>query len=416
MTTAKIPSPRKSRREEAQKLTDWRWVRLGDCVAKIGSGFTPLGGHAVYQPSGAPLIRSQNVHMNRFEPNGLAFISDEQSAEMESSQVLAGDVLLNITGASIGRVCVAPAKYCPANVNQHVCIIRGDGTLDSELLSFYFASHEFQKFIMSSQAGATRQALTKVMIENFRVPYAELKEQRRLAARLREQMAEVERARAAVQAQLDATQTLPTALLRDIFTSPAAQHWPVRHLGDLFETRNDIIHPRNRPTGSATFVGLEHIEPNTGRRIGSIEIDKTEMTGRKAQFFKGDIVYGYLRPYLNKVWIAEFDGLCSVDQYVYQVKSDLAATPFVAWFMRSSTYLERAPIGGSPGQLPRIRMDEVAATEINLPPLGEQQKIAARLDAELIAARALVERLETRLAEIELLPAALLRAVFSQQN
>ena len=137
------------------------------------------------------------------------------------------------------------------------------------------------------------------------------------------------------------------------------------------------------------------------------------MTGRKAQFFKGDIVYGYLRPYLNKVWIAEFDGLCSVDQYVYQVNSELAVTPFVAWFMRSSTYLERAPIGRSPGQLPRIRMDEVAATEINLPPLAEQNKIAVRLDAELTAARSLVETLETRLAEIELLPAALLREAFN---
>jgi restriction endonuclease S subunit len=116
---------------------------------------------------------------------------------------------------------------------------------------------------------------------------------------------------------------------------------------------------------------------------------------------------------LNKVWIAEFDGLCSVDQYVYQVNSELAVTPFVAWFMRSSTYLERAPIGGSPGQLPRIRMEEVAATQINLPPLAEQQKIAVRLDAELTAARALVETLETRLAEIELLPTALLRSAFA---
>ena len=140
------------------------------------------------------------------------------------------------------------------------------------------------------------------------------------------------------------------------------------------------------------------------------------MTGRKAQFFKGDVVYGYLRPYLNKVWIADFDGLCSVDQYVYQVNSALAATPFVASFMRSPTYLERAPIGGSPGQLPRIRMDEVAATEINLPSLADQNKIAARLDAELVAARALFESLQTRLAEIELLPATLLRSAFSQQN
>jgi type I restriction enzyme S subunit len=260
-----------------------------------------------------------------------------------------------------------------------------------------------------------QQRVPENVLANMEIALPPKDEQRRIAARLREQMAAVERARAAVQGQLDAAQSLPAALLRAIFTSHAAQRWPRRCLGDMLETRNDIIHPRNRPTGTATFVGLEHIEPNTGRQIGSIEIDKAEMTERKAQFFKGDIVYGYLRPYLNKVWIAEFDGLCSVDQYVYQVNSELAVTSFVAWFMRSSTYLERAPIGGSPGQLPRIRMEEVAATEINLPPRAEQQKIAARLDAELTAARALVETLATRLAEIELLPAALLRSAFAGQ-
>jgi type I restriction enzyme S subunit len=255
--------------------------------------------------------------------------------------------------------------------------------------------------------------LPAIRLAKLPVALPSLTEQKQIAAHLRKQMAEVEKARAAVEQQLDAAQKLPAALLRAVFTSPAAQRWPRRRLGDVLIVRNDIIHPRNRPTGLAPFVGLEHIEPNTGRRIGSVEIDKAVMTGRKSQFFKGDIVYGYLRPYLNKVWIAEFNGLCSVDQYVYQVNDEIAVTPFVAWFMRSSTYLERAPIGGSPGQLPRIRMDEVAATEINLPPLAEQRAIAARLESELAAAQQLCATLETRLAEIERLPAALLRAAFN---
>lgn len=261
-----------------------------------------------------------------------------------------------------------------------------------------------------------QQRVPESVLASMEIPLPPVNEQRRIAARLREQMVKVESARAAVEHQLDAAQKLPAALLRAVFTSPAAQRWPRRKLGEVIQPRNDIIHPRNKPTGKATFVGLEHIEPSTGRRIGSVEIDKAEMTGRKAQFFKDDIVYGYLRPYLNKVWIAEFDGLCSVDQYVYQVNDDIAVTPFVAWFMRSSAYLERAPIGQTPGQLPRIRMDEVAATEINLPSLYEQHAIAALLDSELTAARSLGESLSTRLAEIKRLPAALLREAFSNEN
>ncbi|NER84164.1 MAG: hypothetical protein F6K42_32430 [Leptolyngbya sp. SIO1D8] len=110
-------------------------LKLGNHVAKIGSGITPRGGQSVYLDSGVPLIRSQNVHMNRFELEGLAHISDEQDEKMEKTRVFPKDVLLNITGASIGRVCVVPDELCPANVNQHVSIIRGDGSFDSEFLS-----------------------------------------------------------------------------------------------------------------------------------------------------------------------------------------------------------------------------------------------------------------------------------------
>ncbi|HRT04433.1 MAG TPA: restriction endonuclease subunit S [Kiritimatiellia bacterium] len=386
-------------------------VRLGDHVVKIGSGYTPLGGYRAYQSSGIPLIRSQNVHMNRFEPEGLAYISEEQDAEMAGSRVCARDVLLNITGASIGRVCVAPDHFCPANVNQHVCVIRGDGTLDPDYLCLYFSSPHFQKFVWDSQAGATRQALTKGLIENLKIPLVELPEQQRMAAHLRAQLAEVESARKAVAEQLRAAEALPGALLREEFSLPDSR-WPRRRLGDLLRLRKDLVHPRNNPQGKTIFVGLEHIESQTGRRIASMPIEMADLTGRKPRFFKGDIVYGYLRPYLNKVWLADFDGLCSVEQYVFSVGEE-ADREFVAWFMRSPQYLNRAPIDKTPGQLPRIRTEEVAAVEIELPPLPEQRRIAAKIDKLFQASYAVRERLIHRLADIEKLSFALLREAFT---
>ena len=171
--------------ERPQSLPDgWRWMRLGDYVTKVGSGITPLGGQTSYPKSGIPLIRSQNVHLNRFVPEGLAYISPEQDAEMEGTRVRPGDVLLNITGASIGRVCVVPESLCPANVNQHVSIIRCKEDIYPQFLSFYISTPEFQRFIMDSQAGATRQALTKVLIEDFRIPLPPLEVQKRIAANL----------------------------------------------------------------------------------------------------------------------------------------------------------------------------------------------------------------------------------------
>lgn len=154
-------------------------------------------------------------------------------------------------------------------------------------------------------------------------------------------------------------------------------------LGDVISPRNDIIHPRDNPSGSDVFVGLEHIEPGTGRRIGRETVEKSELTGRKARFRAGDIVYGYLRPYLNKVWLADFDGLCSVDQYVYVVDQRQADAEYIAWFMRSPLFLSRAPVDSGPGQLPRIRLDEIARVELDLPALAEQKRVAARLREQL---------------------------------
>jgi type I restriction enzyme S subunit len=180
--------------------------------------------------------------------------------------------------------------------------------------------------------------------------------------------------------------------------------------------RKEVVHPRDKPTGAAVFVGLEHIQSLTGVRTGSLPVEMANLTGRKPRFYKGDIVYGYLRPYLNKVWIAEFDGLCSVDQYVYSVLPDAADTEFVASFMRSPIYLEGAPINTSPGQLPRIRTDEVASVKIGLPSLPEQRRVLAALREQTGETERASQALRVQLDAINRLPAALLRRAFKGAN
>lgn len=163
---------------------DWPVATLGDQCVKIGSGYTPLGGQRTYVGSGTPLIRSQNVHMNRFEGEGLVFVTEEQAQQMESCKVAQGDVLLNITGASIGRVCVTPGHVCPATVNQHVSIIRPKDSLNAHFLALYLSSTAFQRCIGELQAGATRQALTKKQIEGFLVPLPPLDDQEAVVRKL----------------------------------------------------------------------------------------------------------------------------------------------------------------------------------------------------------------------------------------
>ena len=162
-------------------------LRLRDVCAKIGSGATPRGGKDVYLESGeVALIRSQNVYNDRFERNGLVFIGQEHSDQLSNVEVQGNDVLLNITGNSVARVCQIPADVLPARVNQHVAIIRPDSCrLDPRFLRFFLASPQMQAEMLAlAAAGATRNALTKGMIESFEVPDLSVEVQRTIAALL----------------------------------------------------------------------------------------------------------------------------------------------------------------------------------------------------------------------------------------
>lgn len=129
--------------------------KLKDLLEKIGSGITPRGGSSVYLGQGIPLIRSQNVQSGYLDLSDVVFIDEKQHQKMKNSKVLYGDVLLNITGASIGRCCVFDKYEQEANVNQHVCILRPSNKINSYYLSFFLNSYLGQKQIYSFQSGGS---------------------------------------------------------------------------------------------------------------------------------------------------------------------------------------------------------------------------------------------------------------------
>lgn len=159
----------------------WRVISLGKHVMKVGSGVTPTGGSASYQSFGIPLIRSQNVLWGRLSLNDIAFIDDKQHKKMSGSIVRPGDVLLNITGASIGRSCVVSAEIKEANVNQHVCIIRTKPEISPNYLLFFLLSFLGQKQIDQFQAGGNRQGLNFEQIRSFKIPLPPYSEQQKIA-------------------------------------------------------------------------------------------------------------------------------------------------------------------------------------------------------------------------------------------
>ena len=162
---------------------EWKKVRLGDVCTKIGSGATPSGGKEAYKGGDYHLIRSQNILDFAFSKDGLASINDEQANKLKNVEIIQGDVLLNITGDSVARCCIVPSEILPARVNQHVAIIRPrKEELDNNYLLYYLQYYKRQLLQIAS-AGATRNAITKAMIENLILPCPKnLADQRRIAS------------------------------------------------------------------------------------------------------------------------------------------------------------------------------------------------------------------------------------------
>ena len=163
----------------------WSLHKLKALTTKIGSGATPKGGDKAYKPSGVSLIRSLNVHDYLFKEDKLAFIDNEQADALKNVIVESGDVLLNITGASIARCCIVPDEILPARVNQHVTIIRPTEKVDSKFLNYLIVNPKFKaQLLWQGAGGATRQALTKAMVEELDIPLPNLQEQKRIVEKL----------------------------------------------------------------------------------------------------------------------------------------------------------------------------------------------------------------------------------------
>ncbi len=151
--------------------TDWRIQTIDEYATKVGSGITPRGGNSQYKAAGRPFVRSQNVGWGRLRLEDMAFIDEETHNTFPATEIRNKDILLNITGASIGRCTLADAAIAGGNVNQHVCIIRTNLQENyPSLVAAILLSHIGQRQIDSFQAGGNRQGLNFSQVRSIQIP------------------------------------------------------------------------------------------------------------------------------------------------------------------------------------------------------------------------------------------------------
>lgn len=249
---------------------DWEQRKLDDVTVKIGSGKTPSGGENAYVDAGIPLIRSQNVNDNKVDFEDIVYIDESTDKLMMNSRVFANDVLLNITGASIGRSAVYKGLD-EANVNQHVCIIRPIEGYHPDFIQLNLASDRGQKQIKSSQAGGGREGLNFQQIGKMEFVFPTLDEQKQIGNYFNN----IDHLITLHQRKCEQTKTLKKYMLQKMFPQEGQKvpeirfegftgDWEQRKLGELgtVQTCKRIFKEQTSEKGDIPFfkngtIGLE---------------------------------------------------------------------------------------------------------------------------------------------------------------
>lgn len=263
----------------------WKVKRVKDLTSKIGSGVTPSGGAEVYSDNGIPFYRSQNIYNNKLSIDDIVFISEEIDNSMSNSRIRPNDILLNITGASIGRCYYAPFNFKKGNVNQHVCIIRPiQKKIITNFLHFQIISQYGQSLIEISQNGANREGLNFQQIKNFVFGIPSFQEQTTIANYLDTKTTAIDRKIELLTAKSDKYKALrrslinetvchglnPDATLKDSgieWIGKIPEQWGVKRVKDQLDllTGNSISDKTDYEDSnkSIPYVATKDIEINT---------------------------------------------------------------------------------------------------------------------------------------------------------
>lgn len=327
--------------------------------------------------------------------------------------VAPGDLVLSNIQAWEGAIAHATdVDKMTVGTHRFLTYVPLGGRIDTSWARWFFLSEPGFALIQQASPGTVQRNRTLSIdrFEALEIPLPPLDVQRELAARLDRWRSNTEGLLAHLQRPITSpaatTARLPSLI--DAVLRRASK--AVTPIGDLADFVSDTVHPGDDPSPAKSFVGLQHVESHTGRMIGSSPLGSEK--GRKFRFRVGDVVYGYLRPYLNKVWVADRDGLCSVDQYVLRPRKGVSAE-LLAHQLRSATVLGQAMELTHNLQLPRLRSGLLAAITVPAVPSENRTEVVAQLDRvrELIVAATKVRK--RQIAAAAALTPSLLNQAFS---
>lgn len=392
--------------------TGWKWVRLGD----------------LYQIN--PKMTAHDDTLVSFVP--MEKISPGMTGSFTFEARPWGKVKKGYTQFANGDV--AFAKISPCFENGKSMLVQdlkngiGAGTTElviirqpsiSQKYTFYIISNDdfIRRGVQTYSGTVGQQRVSMDFVRNYPIPLPPREEQERIVARIESLFARLDEAREKVDAVAESYETRKAALLHKAFSGELTATWRVEK-GVSADWRNvlfiHVAEVKSNLVDPADFQDFPHIAPDniekkTGRLFQYNTIAKDMVTSGKHRFYPGQILYSKIRPYLSKVVITDFDGLCSADMYPIEAKEN---TKYLWYYMLSEDFLEQASTAGSRSVLPKINQKELSRINIRIPTLPEQEEIVRLLDSLLERERQIREAAEQVRERIDLMKKAILARAF----
>jgi len=396
---------------------NWKVLPLKFLTKKIGSGITPRGGSEVYCEEGVLFLRSQNVYDDGLHLDEVVFIPLEIDEEMSSTRVRPGDILLNITGASLGRTALVPDGFARANVNQHVCIIRMSETAPRDFIAYAMKSSAIKEQIMLSQNGAAREGLNFVQIGGLHLGVPpDNKEAQAISIFIDQEVAKVDVLIAEQQLLIELLKEKRQAIIShavtkgirpDVPMKPSGidwigdvpAHWEVERSRWLFAERD-----QRSKTGEEEMLTVSHLTGVTRRSEKNVTMFEAATNEGYKLCHEGDLVINTLWAWMGAMGIAPVFGIVSPAYNVY-IPGKRLWPNYVDLLVRMPLFAQEVTRYSKGVWTSRLRLypEGLYQAYLPVPPLDEQKAIAqyiadenTRIESLMIAANKSIELLQER--------------------
>ncbi|HCX2604811.1 TPA: restriction endonuclease subunit S [Staphylococcus aureus] len=354
---------------------EWEEKKLGDLTTKIGSGKTPKGGSENYTNNGIPFLRSQNIRNGKLNLNDLVYISKDIDDEMKNSRTYYGDVLLNITGASIGRTAINSIVETHANLNQHVCIIRLKKEYYYNFFGQYLLSRKGKRKIFLAQSGGSREGLNFKEIANLKIFTPTIFEEQQ---KIGEFFSKLDRQIELEEQKLELLQQQKKGYMQKIFSQELRfkdengedyPHWENSKIEKYLKERNE-----RSDKGQMLSVTI-----NSGI-IKFSELDRKDNSSKDKSNYKvvrkNDIAYNSMRMWQGASGKSNYNGIVS-PAYTVLYPTQNTSSLFIGYKFKTHRMIHKFKINsqGLTSDTWNLKYKQLKNINIDIPVLEEQEKI-----------------------------------------